>query len=74
MEEEEKEAKERKKKKFQKTAKDYYCLNEKVECCKMDGDGKRKKIWQTEYTLLCLQNVVVVTARNKHQVDVEYDT
>ena len=20
---------------FQKTAKDYYCLNEKVECCKM---------------------------------------
>lgn len=40
----------------------------------MDGNGKRKKIWQTEYTLLCLQNVVVVTARNKHQVDVEYDT
>jgi hypothetical protein len=24
-------------KKFHKTAKDYYCLNEKVECCKMEG-------------------------------------
>jgi len=37
LEEEEKEEKE---KKIQKTGKDYYCLNEKVECCKMEGMEK----------------------------------